>query len=577
MPKRYAIVGLGAAGLMSFHELVIRHLSESDLDVEIMLFDKGPRKKFGCGLAYGTDIKSHILNLPAGFMNVSRELPENAKAAPLDSNIVGESNMSFVDWAEKHKDAIKEKYGEIEITKASFPPRAIFGEYLNFVFEAVLSLAESNGIRVIVSENTEIKTILPGKGKAPQSCTVITGTGKSIEADIAILCIGHLPADTYTDLKNRKGYYHSPWLSKKELDKLSKKKQVVLLGTRLTAFDTAFALLENEEFRGKITLVSRSGFVPTVLGPTSEYRRTKLTLEEINIQTLNGTKPLSLSVLMRLFWKELANALGKEQLKEDEIHSILNPTESPQAWLEREIAEAQQERRWQSFLFSLYRFVPQMWHALDNPGKKEFLENYYSIWMTYLAAFPRENAEKLLGYLKAGKIEIRGGLSEVKYSEEERSFKISFKDNTPPINAKTVINATGAGHNIKDSGMDLLDNLSEQGVITPNELGGVTVKFKSLEPKDSNGNTVDFLRVIGDATFGSCMATADLTQVWLEVIRMVADIRKPVNNSVNKREIGTPESNIVELLTKFSMNTNVSKQFSAAPRDVARQFNKHQI
>src|SRR5690606_3882424 len=117
------------------------------------------------------------------------------------------------------------------------------------------------------------------------------------------------------------------------------------------------------------------------------------------------------------------------------------------------------------------------WESLDSIGKKEFLEKCYSYWMIYLAAFPVENAEKILQLLKEDRLEMIGNLKSVHY--EENTFKVLTEDST--IYGRYIINATGQAHNITQTNSLILNNLLASGIISPHPLGGIDIKFKNLQ------------------------------------------------------------------------------------------------
>ena len=63
---------------------------------------------------------------------------------------------------------------------------------------------------------------------------------------------------------------------------------------------------------------------------------------------------------------------------------------------------------------------------MSDNDKKEFFEKYYRLWMTYLAAFPLENAEKILALLKNDQLEVKRGLKSIGYDEFSQKFTFSL-------------------------------------------------------------------------------------------------------------------------------------------------------
>jgi uncharacterized NAD(P)/FAD-binding protein YdhS len=137
--------------------------------------------------------------------------------------------------------------------------------------------------------------------------------------------------------------------------------------------------------------------------------------------------------------------------------------------------------------------------------------------MIYTAAFPLENAEKMLALLARKEIDIKNGLQDISYDAEKRVFDIALKNET--LHADYVINATGAGHDVLKTSSPLLQNMLKRGLLIPYSLGGVKVDFKSLRALSKENTTG--LYVMGDGcTFGACLVTADLNQSSKQATRV---------------------------------------------------------
>ena len=99
--KKVAIIGFGASGIMTFHNLVRFHKNNAKSLLEIYIFDKSPINK---GIAYSTKNVNHLLNVRAKGMSV-----------------VEEDNLHFVSWL---------KVNGYKYSQEDFVPRVIYGLYL---------------------------------------------------------------------------------------------------------------------------------------------------------------------------------------------------------------------------------------------------------------------------------------------------------------------------------------------------------------------------------------------------------------------------------------------------------------
>lgn len=503
-----AIVGGGAAGVSVLTQLTEKYIKEklcSDKQkIQFLVIEKSGT--IGAGLAYGTDDKSHIINLNAECMS---PIPDDPK--------------HFIKWVKANPSKWQSEFPALDINNCPYPPRKLFRLYLSDLAITTQQRAKENGIIVKFIEDEAVdiqaKAVNTKDTKFEISLASINGAMK-IVAEQVILCIGHLPPADYREFISKPNYFHSPWPIQQFISNVPKYKDVHVIGTRLTAIDVVLTLVSNGH-TGKITMVSRSGMLPCVIGASNAYTKQYLTLEAISEITANGTQPLPLATLLELFKKEMEFA----EKKSIDIDKLPNgkPVKSAKDWLEREISRAKNEiRPWQSVLGSLYPIVPNIWNALTNQDKKEFLKKYYSLWMTYLAAFPIENAKKILDLLISGQLIVVGGLESISFQEQKQYYEVLLNDGSV-IQANYLINGTGAGHDVTKADSKLLENLLVGKLITPHPLGGIEIDFVTLNVISNTlaKRVIENFFVVGDVTWGACMATADLGQIGREAKRVV--------------------------------------------------------
>lgn len=512
------IIGGGAAGVSVLAQLVDKYVQEklptANQKIQILVVEKSGT--MGAGLAYGTDDESHILNLSA----------ENMSFMP-------DATKHFINWVKSNADKWKPHFPNLNVDNNSYTPRKLFHLYLADLAATTKQYAEKNNITVkfIQDEVIDIQAETADKYNKFEISLASSDGATKIHAEQVILCIGHLPPVAYSEFIGKPNYYHSPWPTQQFISNIPKTEHVYILGTRLTAIDIVLSLI-NGGHSGPITMISQNGWLPCVIGPTKPYTREFLNLDTVTEITANGTQKLPLQKLLELFKKEIEHAENEIEHTENasfvfDINKLLKsakPSQSAKNWLAKEIRRAETTiRPWQSVLSSLYPIVPNIWNALTLTDKKEFLKTYYSLWMTYLAAFPIENAKKIQALMETGQLEVSGGMESVKFLEQEQNYEISLS-NSKVIHAKYLINCTGAGHDItKANDSILLKNLLERKLIIPHPLGGIKIDFTSLNVKSNTPEKqiVKGLFVIGKMTGGTCLATDDLGQIGREAKRAV--------------------------------------------------------
>jgi uncharacterized NAD(P)/FAD-binding protein YdhS len=502
------IIGGGAAGVSTIAQLVDNLISNGIKDVLIYLIEKN--KTIGPGLPYTTQIKNHILNLNASIMSPLPDQPD-----------------AFAKWLMQFPEKWPSDHFKDKITNDLFPPRYIYGLYLKDLASEIVKKAHLHSIQIKIFCDVEaIDIYVSSKNKL----LVTLSDNKKYLADQVILCTGHLPSAFYQKFKQHPGYFESPW--NERCQNISFSEPVILIGSRLTAIDAALALANNSHI-GKIHMVSRSGLLPVVLGPIKPYSRQVLTLEKLNELSLKGEKLLSLEEVLNLFWKEL-------KITEVNLFDFKNLPDSsltPEQWLIEEIKAAESgPREWQSVFMSVYTIIPEIWQLLNEKDKAIFLEYFYGLFMTYLVAFPIENAKKILHLLQTGQLEIHAGLSSINYNNIDKCYHAVCSDQI--IKSAYVINATGPGYDIIQSDSKLFKALLDRELIIPHVLGGIQLDFKTLKVKNIYGKTTLPLFAVGEITHGEYLATTDLGQTTKQIRQVVHQIIKlsqvPVNASPSK-------------------------------------------
>lgn len=468
------IIGFGAGGLSSLVQMIDWSI-QNNQKIKISIFEKNEPSR---GLAYGGKFNSHILNLDIHVMSVSHTKPNH-----------------FYEWLVSNKNNWCSRYPEVSLSDL-FPPRPLFGEYLQDTFLKYLTLAKENNIEVVVHK-TEIVDLKFSNGEI-----LLKDKNNSIyHNDNILLALGNFPSDNYLNFKGQADYYHSPFQS----IEIKQDSPIVILGTRLTAIDAALRLIEEDKIKNKIYLVSRHGNLPKIIGASKPYNLSFLSKKSISAK-INEDGKISLSDLATLFKNEIELAEGNEV----DWSKIVNPEYTTLETLDTEINVVENLfiRPWQSVLISFYSLVPWTWNLLSTEDRKIFLSKYFSIWLTYLAAFPLQNAKKIRDLIHSGSIEIIGGLNDISYLQEKYVISFNEREN---IVTNSLINATGSGHKIQHS--VLLRNMKNSNIIKESEIGCIDINTTTSELFLTDSSKKNKIFAIGEPTFGSWFATADLGQV----------------------------------------------------------------
>ena len=210
----------------------------------------------------------------------------------------------------------------------------------------------------------------------------------------------------YRELIGASGYRHNAW-AKHIRRKIQKSHNIGILGTRISAIDLVMKLKASNQ-TGKIKLFSRSGLLPSVLAK----KITPIPLQQSYLKKIEAMRgkhgKLPLEHLVDFILDEISIAQGKSI----QFDTILSSHKQIQAqdWLETEIRSAEANNKpWQQILLSFYPLIPKVWTYLTVKDKQIFLQKYHTLFLTYLAGIPLENAKKMHALIQSGEVEIHAG------------------------------------------------------------------------------------------------------------------------------------------------------------------------
>lgn len=240
-PPVILIIGGGYSGAA----LTIRLLEQWQRPLRVVIAE--PRSSIGRGQAYSTEETAQLMNGPAG--NFSIHPQDLGHLARWVANSARDDGTALAD-------------GEAETL---FIPRGEFGRYVEEELRQSIEQAAS-GIEVEHWQSDVIKLDRLASGGLKAQFA----DGRTLDADIAVLATGVFPLrpDSVLGALSNDWRLTTPWQSK-NLDRLSKAQDILIVGASLSMVDTV-ASLEARGFRGRYHVISRRGHLIEPVRPAGE-------------------------------------------------------------------------------------------------------------------------------------------------------------------------------------------------------------------------------------------------------------------------------------------------------------------
>ena len=341
---RIGIIGSGFSGVSCFVNIIDIFLSENiQRKIEITLFDKNIVN--GRGLAYSTHCAAHLLNTPSDTVGI---LPNRKD--------------DFKKWLWSK---LKEGFFTGCNIDPQHPPREIYGQYVEEMFELYVQKAASLGINTH-KKKQEVTEIF----SANHEYIINTKENSSLTFNYIILAVGGFHSAKLDFLKSFNGYITSPYDNEFN-SKVAQMNDVLIIGTRLSCVDSILALEENGH-KGKIMCVSESGLFPRVIGGYGSKKRLFITDEFIE-------KSGTISVA------DVFNAIGKEFFLQEgfelNFKDLFKIGHSPQKILRYEVIKTRKKRSWQESLYDTNNILNKIWHKLDMKSKNKIFRKYLKFFL----------------------------------------------------------------------------------------------------------------------------------------------------------------------------------------------------
>lgn len=506
-----AIVGGGSVGVAYFAQLINEAVSQ-DLSphLEVLIFES--QKTSGPGYAYQADFECNLLNTRADAMSA-----------------VANDKRHFIRWLEEHAIDQAIDFPETIIADHAFLPRSLFGRYLAHQYEHAMALARANGIKVTPVTST-VTDLISLSDRRP---CIDTESGVAYVADRVVLCMGNLPSTSFTQLNDISGFVRNPYPTRDMVRKIPTTASVCVLGTGLSAIDTVLSLVDAGH-KGKIVMASRNGRLPSVRGMFNQpHILTHLTRIHIDKFCHANGGLLKLNDVFTMLLLEIEEVTGAAI----DLKHIMNSDAGVSEYITSEILQADKaERLWQSVIYSTNSIIDYVWHRLSREDKQVFQKTLGSLWSSYRVSVPVKNAHKLHALLKADRILVLGGVSQVTYNEAEKVFETRIDDRRNAfrtvIESEYVINATGYSVQVEKSEVPLIVNLLRRKLAKPNEFGGFELGFDTGELVGFGDKTWPNVTVLGSLASGTYFWTNAMDVNVRLARRQVEDVLKSLLDRV---------------------------------------------
>jgi uncharacterized NAD(P)/FAD-binding protein YdhS len=194
-------------------------------------------------VAYGTTVRTHLLNVPAGRMSGLADQPSH-----------------FLDWALARREALLDPPWVPDVGPSAFLPRRAYGAYLaDLLEEAARAAGPGVGLERVEGEAVDIRRTAGGY-------RIDLGPRGALEAGTVVLALGNFPPGdpVLSDARGLRSprYLANPWAAGLPGPVL-RTDACLLLGSGLTMADWAVSLAE-AGYRGRIVVLSRRGLWPQV-------------------------------------------------------------------------------------------------------------------------------------------------------------------------------------------------------------------------------------------------------------------------------------------------------------------------
>lgn len=471
MRPSVAIIGAGFSGIVTAYELV--HQAKFSLD--IYLFD--PSSYSGKGIAYSTNCPLHLLNVTAERMSALENDPHH-----------------FLHWLQKEPGLWRKldpSFCQLKIERNLYFPRMIYGNYLQHIVDLTNETAEKKEIRIYWIK----KNVIDIKSKESGLLEIITDSGVQQAINVAILATGipwTRPISNPSFLDANAGYLEAPWPILTHMDQASQWLQgttstttIALIGSGLTMLDAAAALYFMG-FPGRIEVISRLALLP-----------------QAHNHTLTPLKPFS-----------DPNEFPKTALKIlKKLHKLSLPARKKHGY------------DWRAIINAMRPITNSLWTLLPRIEKQRFLRHLFTRWNVYRHRSPQQTLDIFETYKNQKRLKINKALA-ISIEKIDQKIHITMIDSKTGSHFKKsfdrVINCSGPNFNLNKFSSQLIKNLLQSRLATPDPLGlGLQVDVYTLitamgrNRKEHNSSHQNIF-ALGSLLFGTYFETLAVPEIRIQ-------------------------------------------------------------
>jgi uncharacterized NAD(P)/FAD-binding protein YdhS len=413
-------------------------------------------------------------------------------------------DYDFLSW-------IRSNHREKAFTPESFVPRKMVGEYIRDRFEAAREHLSSLGCTTTIVKSA-VTDILPSSfGKKD----VYTSENDYHHFDYVIVCAGCAAKPLPSELSEHVDAISEPYPERQLVRKTSGAKNVLILGSKLSAIDAALVLL-SLDVKPKLTMASRSGSFPSVRDALLVHSAGRFSAPELQ----SGAQGSIYQSALRAAISDLKDNKCQSGCRQN------GPCLDPIQQLALDITDCEDGKNyWQSSMGSFIDEINNIWPMLSSQQQIKFQVKFRKFNSRLISAFPIENARILYAALSSEDLSIVSGEMNT-IVEPARGGGFSGLGQLSGQHFDKIVNATGV-----DAGSFVDSSLGRRLQSTGWSLnfhGGLAVNPRTMEMQHKLG-WHDGLYAIGAPITGSLLITNYLRSSVIQAQRAVKHIHQLVH------------------------------------------------
>lgn len=466
---KIGIIGLGVAGISILREIKLQMNEDMWEDLQITVYTE--KESFGTGFPYQPDDESLLINQYTETMSIEPDDP-----------------YDFFEWVNNNT--------KNDPLRNTHLPRVLFGEYL---YEKTSRLLDELNVTVIQEFVLSVRKV------GNDQYSVESEKSKHV-FDSVHLSVGHLAYQDPYDLKGEEHYIYNPYPAYKKLNLETDKLKVGVVGTGLTAID-AFLYIRKHYPNAELTFLSLDGRFSSVRGHEPDIETHYVCEEKIHDLLNKDSGPLRLEQINKLFKKEMSDHTIDlpwlwEQLGEGTLEGMM-----------KDLNHLEELGKFQALIRKMRDCYTEIWNALPDIEKDEFITHYGSKWSNFKAPIPQSTARLLIETISKGDAFLLSDLLTI--SIEDMGFKAEFKNNSDRF-YDYIVNATGQQLDLVkhlELQQPLIQQLLNDDLITPYRYGGVKIDLPSMAAMNQSDERVPGLYVYGQLASGIHFGNSNVEMV----------------------------------------------------------------